>query len=184
MHGPQKTIYFDRNTPRLICLIALNCVFCYLGFLIAQGWAYGTKGSISIVVGWLTLVVFGSFLILGVIRLVKTPKTTLVFSPVGVLDRRLSVGIIPWSNIEKISQKNYRGHEFLGLQITEEGIQQLDLNLQGRLSFWLNSVLGRNTVWISTYEFDAPFSELWERMCQFLQEHNPKALPDRINHFK
>lgn len=183
-NAPDTTVSFDRNTPRLIYMIVICCVFCYGSFLLTQGWAYESKGTFSIVVGWLALVVFGFFLILGLLRLTRSPKTTLVFSPAGVLDRRLLDKPIPWRDITKISQKKVKGHEFLGIQITEQGKQQLSLNLQGKVSFKLNAIMDKNTLWISTYELEDPFAKLWQLMCQFLQEHNRIALPNKSSDIK
>lgn len=148
--SPEETIAFDRNTPRLIYFFGICCLFCYLSLQLAQGVFSESKGVFSVIIGWIGLVVFGGFLPLALIRSIKTPKTTLFFSPAGVLDWRLSDHNIPWCNIAKISQKTLRGQDFLGLELTNEGLQHLDLNRQGKYLRWANSIFSTNTLWIST----------------------------------
>ena len=177
-NGPETTVSFERSTRRMLNMVLLGCLFCFVGYQLTQDWAVAQRGAYAAVVGWLGLAVFGTFLTAIVYRWIRLPKTILELSATGFLDRRLSNKVIPWRDIAGISQKTVRGQASLGLKVTEEGMQQLRRNLPWPTQIRLSIGPERDTLWVSIVEFDASFDDLWACTTRFLQEHNPSALPE------
>jgi len=70
----------------------------------------------DVVVGWMCITFFGACaLVLAWQFLDRRPR--LVFSELGVMDRTLGVGVIPWREIENAYVKSVCGHDFICLEL-------------------------------------------------------------------
>ena len=165
-----------RSLPKSIGLLILASVFVVGGIWLSHEGTVGTKGTISIFIGWLSVLFFGMGFVMILLRLIFGSNTPVIFSQTGFVDKRLFKGEIPWSEIVRVSVFSYRKTSQIRLQLTTEGIHRLELTWSAKIIRWMNYPFSSDGLHFSSSDLDITFPEFWNIMHRYLTEFCPHAL--------
>jgi hypothetical protein len=95
-------------------MLLVACAFVGAGVLLLANEALAAR-----LIGVTSIVFFGGCAALFVRQLLDN-RPRLVFDDVGVFDRTLDVGRIPWSDIDDARLMSIKGHHFISLSLRDE----------------------------------------------------------------
>ncbi len=142
-----------------------------------RGGAAATLGEVTLAIGWVGAVLFGTALVLLLLRLGFGAAEPVFLSPEGILDRRLARSVIPWSEVIGAGVWTHRGTSMVQLQLSPAGCAALQLTRSGALTHRINApFLGSDRFHFGTADLAIGFTEFWVLVQDHLRAHHPAAL--------
>ncbi|AZN99424.1 hypothetical protein EJ066_21135 [Mesorhizobium sp. M9A.F.Ca.ET.002.03.1.2] len=166
-----RTVEFRSSPARLGLLAVLSVAMATLG--IELGWA--PPGSFEQFLGWIVAISFTGTFVIAVVRLFDLKRPTLILSPKGFWDVRLSAEFIPWSVVKHISERSYRRQKFLLVEVLESVWQSPSLTKMARWSRGPNRAMGLDAMCIGTRDLDVKFDELFSAITAYAKAHGAKV---------
>jgi len=172
-------IAIQRSVSKLIGLVAIGAAFVAISVWMINGGATDTRyGELSVYLGWLGAVFFGTCLILWMCRLIFGHHKPVELSPQGFWDKRTLTHEVPWSAVSRISVWSHRGTSMLRVQFSDEAILRNQLTPIGKTTRWLNKPFGLDGIYVASADLDISFSELRMLFQKNLSKYNPTAKED------
>ncbi len=107
-----QTLVIRSSRLSYALLLLVSLVFVAVGVLLL------VRRPEAAIAGWTTLMFFGACALVFAWQLFDL-RPRLVFSEVGVLDRTLGVGVIPWTEIDDAYLASINGNSFLCLELRD-----------------------------------------------------------------
>ncbi len=172
----QRTV--NRSVSKLIGILGIGGIFLAMGVWLIQGGAVDTRGEVSVLYGWLSVLVFGLLSTKFFVRLILGEKTPVRLSPNGLVDKRYFKEEIPWSAFSRVSVWSHRGNSAIRLQLASEGTHQFEFTWSATITRWFNKSVGLDGRYMTSNDLDISFSELRNLMFTYVKEFQPSALED------
>lgn len=176
MLDTNQTVEFRSSPARLGLLAVISVAMTTLG--IALGWRLVPNiapGSFKQFLGWITAILFTGTFVIAVVRLFDLKRPTLVLSPKGFWDVRLSAEFIPWSVVKHISERSYRRQKFLLVEVLESVWQSPSLTKMARWSRGPNRAMGLDAMCIGTGDLDVKFDELFSAITAYAKAYGARS---------
>lgn len=138
----------------LLAAVALGALYFYLGYLP--------------VIGWIIAVVLVIVLIAKAVRR-EGDEPVILIDDEGVLDKRLKVGVIRWSDIRRIECHNLHGADYISLKLHNSS------SYEARRPLWLKAlsqpqrIFGMSPTSISTNGLDVDMATLVNKIHEGCQ---------------
>lgn len=138
----------------LIAAVALAALYFYLGYLP--------------VMGWVAVIVLVPVLIVKALRR-EGDEPVIILDDEGILDKRLKVGVIRWSDIRRIECHNLHGADYISLQLHDAR------TYEARRPLWLKAlsqpqrIFGMSPTSISTNGLDLDMTTLVNKIHEGCQ---------------
>jgi hypothetical protein len=171
-----RTVEFRSSPARLGLLAVLSVVIATLG--LAAGWRLMPNidpGSFQQFLGWTMAILFTGTFVIAVVRLFDLKRPTLVLSPKGLWDVRLSAEFIPWSVVKRISERSYRRQKFLLVEVLESVWQGQSLTKMARWSRGPNRATGFDGMCIGTGDLNVKYDELFSTITAYAKVYGVKV---------
>jgi hypothetical protein len=105
---------YRTSVPRTLGLVGLGVLMIAVSYFTAQ-----MAAGFLQAVGWFGVVFFGLCLVAILFQLFRRGPTVII-DEVGVLDRRLGIGPIPWQDISSVSITQVKRQRFISLWLRNE----------------------------------------------------------------
>lgn len=173
-----QTVVFRASAMRLFLLATL--AFTCAAVSLAAGWPVlpsVVPGSFVQFAGWMgTLLFFAAFLLIGW-RCLTGNVAVIKLSPAGLWDSRLSSAVVPWSEVEKISEWNYRHNKIVVLKISDAAWNGLPLARMARWTRSANQSMGADGLCVATTEFGVTFDDFFQAVVTYFDAYGAKPRP-------
>lgn len=129
------------------------------------------QGSIVVFVGWVGLVFFGLCGVLLLWRTLTARGPTLIISPAGLHDVRVSARPIPWNSVRRMYTWSYQGQRILVVDIEPEVEKGIGLS---RIAAWTrgpNRALGADGLSVTAQGLKISYDRLYELALAYTQAH-------------
>ncbi len=126
--------------PLLIAAVGIAFLYFYLGYLP--------------VFVWILLAVTAPFFVYRIFRGVNTEDPLIILDEQGVLDKRLKVGVIRWTDIRRISRHSLSGVEYISLHLHDTKEYDARRPLWLKMLSQVQRPLGMSSIAISTTGLD------------------------------
>jgi hypothetical protein len=162
-----------RASPfRLILVAAGALTMSALG--IAIGWRLlpdTAPGSFKQLMGWAGAGFFAACFLAALSRLSRARQPTLLLSPEGFMDTRLSSEYVPWSVVQKLSTWDRHGTRMIIVTVPEPIWRTWPLTRLARWTRSPNRWLGVQGFAVVATEFDLKFDDLLELFTVYCKAH-------------
>ncbi len=135
---------------------------------------YFYLGYLPIVV-WVVLIVTAPFILIRVVRGQDTVNPLITLDEEGLLDKRLKVGVIEWTDIRRISSHSIYSAEYISLHLHDTGKYESRRPLWLKLISQVQRVFGMSSFAISTNGLDVDRQTLVDMIhegCEEASEQN------------
>ena len=147
--------------PLLIAAAAMAVLYFYLGYVP--------------VIVWIFLAVTAPFILYRLIRGVNTEDPIIILDEEGVLDKRLKVGVIDWTDIRRITSHSIYSAEYISLHLHDTGKYDSRRPVWLKLLSQVQRVFGMSSISISTMGLDVDRETLVDMIhegCEMASEQN------------
>ncbi|MGX5800081.1 STM3941 family protein [Bradyrhizobium sp. Arg314] len=171
-----RTVEFRSSPARLglgAILLAVMGTLC-----LALGWPLLpdiAPTSFEQILGWTGAILSAATFVIVVVRLFDLNRPTLILSPTGFWDVRLSAEFIPWSAVKRISERSYRRQTFLLVEVLESVWQSSSLTKLARWSRGPNRMMGLDAMCIGTGDLDVKYDELSSMITAYARAYGVKV---------
>lgn len=172
-----ETIKINRSLLKSMFSFIASLIFVILGVWCAQGGLIGSRyGILSVPIGWISLMFFGSAGALILYKIILGPPVLVEFSPEGLIDWRNFKRQVLWSEISHVSSWSSGGKTFAILQFDPAIPKRSFLSLFGRMMLKLNPIVGVNGLHVGGNELQMSYEDFFETLIGYVQKFNPKSL--------
>jgi hypothetical protein len=116
-------------------------LFCSLGFVFGGVGLLFVGEPIQTLVGWTGILFFGACAAVYTWQLFDS-RPRLTISEIGIVDRTLGIGLIPWSDIEGAYKHTIKGSDYICLRLKNVEVYLAKLPKLSRATVSLNAKLG------------------------------------------
>lgn len=168
----ETQVPFAKGTAAAMLFGAL--VFCAIGvwLLVRAVSASGIEGLFLVIFGGAAIFFFGPIAV-HLVRNMQAKKAALVLTKDGFFDNSgpLSIGFIPWTDVEGIGESSYRGHQFVAIKFKEANSLFQRQNFVRRLAMHINSLFFGAPIHISTTALQMDFIQLKDQFHQYFTNY-------------
>ena len=126
------------------------------------------RGPLATVVGWFGLVFFGLCFAKIVADIVR-PGPRVVVNNIGIEDRRLGIGVVPWPEITAIELRWMGSAKSLCVEVVDSDRYVARMPLRARLAVRANALLGYPPITMTFAGLSPGINEVWE----YIRRHHP-----------
>ena len=135
---------------------------------------YFYLGYVPVIV-WILLAVTAPFILYRLIRGVNTEDPIIILDEEGVLDKRLKVGVIDWTDIRRITSHSIYSAEYISLHLHDTSKYESRRPVWLKLLSQVQRVFGMSSISISTMGLDVDRETLVDMIhegCEMASEQN------------
>lgn len=159
----------------LLCIAFISFGFWLLIHQNTAEYAFFEKFRINIVIGLLTIIIFGSFLTIWIFKILDR-KPGVIIDENGIVDNStsISLGQIPWSDIESVKPSSYFSNVITVILKNPTKYIDKQKNPIKRMLLGVNYRRNGSPVNIQTLTLQADNKTLIEAINKHLYEYNKK----------
>lgn len=164
--------------PGRVLLISLLAAGSSFGFLIWElGWLGGPPSGLDYFIVAFGILFLGYCAFVGLARIVMLRGAVLTFSPDGLIDRRLSKTLVPWSAIRSLGtwQYGWGQPKFMVVELTPEFKARMESTLVDKWKGMSGRAVGADRVSVSALGLDIEYDRMLNTAQAYLEAYGPQS---------
>lgn len=168
-----RTTEIAASPAKLALMIALGLGFVAVGYWMTLATVDTPRYSAAMVraLGYLSITVFGFFLLIALWRLLTQRGPVITLSPVGLRDVRVSNDVIPWQAINSLKTWQMSGQQVMVVGLIDGEEAKLKLTTIARMSRGANARLGADGLAMTAQGTKISHAELMDAAIAYAERY-------------
>jgi hypothetical protein len=173
MTDTSKTLEIAASPVKMILLAVGGAAFVIVGWFLARATEGTGRYSREMVnlAGWAALVFFGAITLLIVWRLFTQRGTVVTLSPMGLTDIRVSLDVVAWPAVDRISTWSHSGQRIMIVALKPGEEAKLKLSTIARLTRGANAKLGADGLAVTAQGLKIGYDDLLSTTMAYAERH-------------
>lgn len=172
---PSRSIEYKWSILKILLCLSAFALFVIAGLYIAsEAMSASEPNESDIFMGYAGAAFFGLGGVAFLAYVLINRDHSIEIGPQGIIDRRLTSDVVPWSGITNISKHVRRHYSYVVLEVTED----VHAKLKSSMGFWKKTkgLVGERGVYLNPTALNVGTDELFETLKSYAKAHNSPAV--------